>query len=106
MSKHALTAAIWWERLLSLEPVVVKGVIGALVTLGLIWGADFTALGDQLTQTADVLGTLVALLTPLWIRSSVTPAVRVVQVVRADGTVVAGSASPLPNGTPITDPPR
>jgi len=91
----------FWRRLLALEPAVIKGVIGALVALGLIWGADFTALGDQLTRTADVLGSIVAILTPLWIRQSVTPTSRVVSVANPDGAVVAGPASPLLDGTPV-----
>lgn len=66
--------ASWWRRLLATEPALVKGVIGALVALGLVWGVDFTALGDQLSRTADIVGSIVALLTPLWIRQSVSPA--------------------------------
>lgn len=90
-----------FKRLLATEPAIVKGAIGLLVALGLIWGFDFTQVGDQLAQTADVVGSLVALLTPVWIRASVRPDATVVQAIEPDGTVVAGPASPLPTGTVI-----
>lgn len=84
----------WWRRLLELEPAVIRGVIGALVSLGLIWGVDRTPWGDRLTQTADVLGALVALLTPLWVRAGVTPAGSVVaRVDPTTGDVVDGAAA-------------
>lgn len=92
-----------WKRLLKLEPAIVKGLIGLLVSLGLIWGVDLTSVGDQLSQTADVVGSIIALLTPLWIRTSVTPDAKVVASVDTHGTVVAGAASPLPTGT-VVDP--
>jgi len=101
---HALTpdtGKSWWSRLLTIEPAIVKGVIGALVALGLIWGVDLTPLGDQLTQTADILGSLVAILTPVWIRQSVTPDAKVVQTVEPDGRIVAGPASPAPTGSTL-----
>ncbi|WP_284252339.1 hypothetical protein [Litorihabitans aurantiacus] len=73
----------------------MRGVIGAVVALGLIWGVDLTPWGDRLTQTADVVGTLVLLLTPLWVRQGVTPAAAVVAKVDPDsGAVVAGPANP------------
>lgn len=90
-----------FKRLLATEPAIIKGAIGSLVSLGLIWGLDFTALGDQLSQSADVIGSLVFLLTPVWIRASVTPSSTVVQSQEPDGTVVAGPASPLPDGVVI-----
>jgi len=89
------------KRLLATEPAIVKGAIGALVSLGLIWGLDFTALGDQLSQSADVIGSLVFLLTPLWIRGSTYAAKTVVTAEDRFGVVVAGPASPLPDGTVI-----
>lgn len=88
------------KRLLATEPAIVKGAIGLLVALGLIWGLDFTTVGDQLSQTADVLGSLVALLTPVWIRASVTPSVAVVEEIK-HGVKVAGPANDLPDGTVI-----
>lgn len=101
---HALTpdtGKSWWSRLLTIEPAIVKGVVGALVALGLIWGVDLTPLGDRLTQTADILGSLVAILTPVWIRQSVTPDAKVVQTVEPDGRIVAGPASPAPTGATL-----
>lgn len=88
------------KRLLATEPAIVKGAIGFLVSLGLIWGLDFTALGDQLSQTADIVGSLIALLTPVWIRASVTPSVAVVEEIK-NGVKVAGPANDIPTGTPI-----
>lgn len=90
-----------WKRLLTIEPALVRGVIGAIVSIGLIWGLDFTGIGEQLAQTADIVGGLVVLLTAWWTRSAVTPAALVVEEVKPDGRVVAGEASPLPTGQTI-----
>lgn len=95
----------WWRKALALEPALVKGAIALVVAGLLIWGVDVSDVGDRIAQTADVLGALVALLSPLWIRQSVSPAARVVQTVLPDGTVVAGPASPLKTGTVIPDSP-
>lgn len=91
------------QRLLTIEPALVKGVIGALVSIGLIWGVDFTDLGEQIKDTADIVGGLVVLLTAWWTRSSVTPTALVVEQVDADGHRIAGPASPLPTGQKIQD---
>lgn len=91
-----------WKRLLTVEPALVRGVIGALVSIGLIWGVDFTGLGEQVAETADILGGLVVLLTAWWTRSSVTPSALVVEQVEPNGRVIAGEASPLPTGQVIT----
>ncbi len=97
---HAITPATdtpWWRRLIALEPAVVKGLIGLLVALALIWGVDLTPLGDRLSQSADVLGSIIALLTPLWIRGSVTPDALVVERAARDhdlgAVVLAGPAN-------------
>lgn len=87
-----------FKRLLATEPAIVKGAIGLLVALGLIWGFDFTQVGDQLAQTADVVGSLVALLTPVWIRASVRPDAVIVASKDKDGNTVAGPAHTLPDG--------
>lgn len=92
----------WWRRLLALEPAVVKGVVAALVLLAGVWGIDLADLGVQVEQTVTIIwGTLVPLLTSAWIRTSVTPSARVVEVVTPSGAVVAGPASPLRDGTPV-----
>lgn len=109
-AKHALPTADapLWRRLAALEPAVVRGLIGAVVALGLIWGIDLTALGDQLTATADILGTIALLLTPLWVRQATTPTSVVVEQVdrhmQYGAVVIAGPANDrLPEGEPIRD---
>lgn len=92
----------WLKKLVTMEPALVRGIVGALVAIGLVWGVDFTGLGEQISQTADIIGGLVALLTPWAIRAAVTPAALVVEEVKPDGTTVAGPASPLPTGQVIT----
>ena len=101
MSDHRALPTSWWHRLLTLEPAVVRGVIGALVALGLIWGLDLTDLGEKLTQTADVLGSLVALLTPLWVRQATSPAKLVEARVDGRGVTVAGPAAEVADGTEV-----
>jgi len=68
----------WLHHLAALEPALVRGAIGLAVAGLLIWGVDLTPLGDKLQATTDVLGGLVALLAPLWIRRAVTPAAAVI----------------------------
>jgi len=87
---------------LKFEPAVVKGIIGLVVAGLLIWGVDYTAVGEQLAATADIIGALIPLVTSLWIRQSVTPTVAVVEQVNSEGAVVAGPANELvPVGEPI-----
>lgn len=96
-----------WRRLLTLEPAVVRVVVGAIVAALLVWGVDLTDLGERIAATADILGgTLVPALTAWWVRSGVTPTAKVVQEVTADGLVIAGPASPLPTGARVLTPPE
>src|SRR4051794_10673440 len=102
MSRHVAPSAAWWRRLAVLEPAVVRGLIGAAVALGLIWGVDLTDLGDKLTRTADVVGSIVALLTPLWVRQATSPAVLVEARWDPDtGDTVAGPAALAVDGTVV-----
>lgn len=88
--------------LIAREPVVVRSAIGLFVSLGLIWGVDLAGIGEQLAQTVDIIAALVVLVSLAWARAGATPAHAVVAVVDPDGVTVAGPASPLPDGTPVT----
>jgi hypothetical protein len=67
-----------WRRLLSLEPALVRGAVGSVVTVGLVWGIDLSELGERVATTADVvLGTLLPLLAAWWIRGAVVPSAKV-----------------------------
>jgi hypothetical protein len=66
------------RQLVALEPALVRQCIGLVVAGLLIWGLDYTALGDQLEATADVVGALVAVMTQLWARAHTTPAAAVI----------------------------
>jgi hypothetical protein len=103
MAEHAaVITKPWWHRLLTLEPAIVRGVIGSLVALALVWGLDFTDLGEQLKESADIIGSLVALVTAWWTRSVVTPAGQVEARVDPDtGVTVAGPAHELATGTEV-----
>lgn len=97
MARHALSTT---QR----EPAVIAGtivaVIAAVITLVVAFGVNLTE-----TQTEAILGvaTVVApLLAALLIRPRVTPNGKVVETVQADGTHIAGPASPLPTGTVLT----
>lgn len=84
------------------EPAVWKGIIGLVVSGLLIWGVDLTDVGEKLSQTADVIGSLIPLLTAVWIRGSVTPNDKVAVTVEPGAPeTVAGPALPVPNGTPV-----
>ena len=88
--------------LIAREPVVVRSAIGLLVSLGLVWGVDLAGIGERLAQTVDIVAALVVLVSLAWARAGATPAKTVVAVVQPDGVTVAGPASPLPDGTPVT----
>lgn len=92
------------RRLLTLEPAVVRGVIGALVLVLALWGVDAADLGSRVEQTVLTVLALVPLVTAWWTRSAVTPNAKVAEAVEADGTRVAGPASPLPTGATIPSP--
>lgn len=105
----------WWQRVLHTEPAQLKGVIVALVSLGLIWGLDLTQLGSQLENSVDVVfGVLVPLLTAMWIRRSVYSPATVQRMVQeastapgiwvADGTATTGSTPQGSQDPPSGDP--
>lgn len=87
--------------LIAHEPVVVRTAIGLIVSLGLVWGVDLTNVGEQVAQTADILGALVALLGVAWARQGATPAATVVATREPSGALVAGPASDQATGSLI-----
>lgn len=89
------------RELVAHEPVVVRTAIGLIVSLGLVWGVDLTNVGEQVAQTADIVGALVALLGVAWVRQGVTPASTVVATREPSGAVVAGPASDEVTGSLI-----
>lgn len=86
------------RELVTREPVIIRTVITALVSIGLIWGLDFTELGNRLTETADLLGGLVAAIGLAWVRQGTSAAATVVATQEPSGAVVAGPASVKPTG--------
>ena len=90
-------------RILAMEPVAVQGVVRLafvlLATLGVTVSDEVS--GQVLAAIAAAYALLEAA-TTLWARSKATPDAKVVAVVEPDGTTVAGPASPLPDGTPVT----
>lgn len=88
--------------LIAREPVVVRTVIGLVVAGALVWGVDLTDLGERIAQTVEIVAAIVAALGLAWARQGAFAAKDVVAVVESDGTTVAGPASPLPDGTPVT----
>lgn len=88
--------------LIAREPVVVRTVIGLVVAGALVWGVDLSDVGERVAQTVEIVAAIVAALGLAWARQGATPSRDVVAVVEQDGTTVAGPASPLPDGTPVT----
>lgn len=89
--------------LIAHEPVVVRTAIGLIVSLGLVWGVDLTNVGEQVAQTADLVGALVLLLGVAWARQGATPAVEVVVTQEPSGALVAGPASAQTTGSLIDE---
>lgn len=100
------TQVPWWVA------VLVRGLKSFFQALGALWLPSWVVLTDVPWATvldgaaATALGTiLLALISHLPETQALTiPASAVVQVVHPDGTIVAGPASPLPDGTPIAQP--
>lgn len=90
------------RELVAHEPVVVRSLIGLVVAGALVWGVDIADLGERIAQTVEIVAAIVALLGLTWARQGAVAAKEVVAVVEPDGTTVAGPASPLPDGTPVT----
>ncbi len=103
MPDHALATAPWWKRLLTLEPALVRSVVGGVVYILALWGVDVAEVGDRLVASIIAALTIFTLV-GAWIRSSVRPDATVVQAVEPDGTVIAGPASALPTGMVISRP--
>jgi len=99
------TGTSWWAAAL------VRGVKSFAQAIVALAGPSWVLLSDVPWSTvidgaaaAAVGSVILGLIGKLPEAQPVTvPAVSVVQVVAPDGTVVAGPASPLPDGTPIVD---
>jgi len=87
--------------LIAREPVVVRTVIGLVVAGALVWGVDLSDVGERVAQTVEIVAAIVAALGIAWGRQGSAPMRDVVEVIAKDGTVVAGPASRLADGTPI-----
>lgn len=87
----------WWSKVLTLEPAVVHGVIGALVFILALWGVDVAGFGDRLDQTILTALGIIPLVTAWWTRGKVTPDAKVLEAVKQDSdgvyVVVAGPAA-------------
>lgn len=89
--------------LIAHEPVVVRTAIGLVVSLGLVWGVDLTNVGEQVAQSADIVGALVLLISVAWARQGSTPAATVVVTQEPSGALVAGPASVQTTGSLIDE---
>lgn len=85
------------------EPSVLTGTAVAVATAAIALLVSF-GLGLTLEQQNAILG-FIAVVAPiigsLLVRNKVTANSKVVETVEADGTRVAGEASPLPTGTVV-----
>jgi hypothetical protein len=97
MADHAATTVTQREPALSIG--AATAAVTALLALLTAFGVDLTQ-GQQVAILGVIAG-VGPLVAAFLTRSRVTPNGSIVQVVAGDGTVVAASASPLPNGTPI-----
>lgn len=90
-------------RLLAMEPVAVQGVVRlAFVLLATVGVTVSDEVSGQVLAFIAAAYALVEAASTLWARSKVRPDATVVAVVDEDGATVAGPASPLPDGTPVT----
>lgn len=103
MSEHTMDVEVapkigFWERLRTLEPAVVRGVVVALVFVVGLVGFNIADVGDKVVAGYTALFALVPLIQAWWTRGVVVPASQVVAVATSDGQAVAGPASPIQNG--------
>lgn len=87
-----------WQRLTTLEPALVRGVIFALVYVIGIVGFNVTDVGEKIVGAWTAIFAVLPLIQAWWTRSAVTPSSTVVASVALDGQVEAGPASPVPTG--------
>lgn len=88
-----------FERLRTLEPAVVRGVVVALVFVVGLVGFNIADVGEKVVAGYTALFALIPLIQAWWTRSAVVPASQVVAVAAPDGQVFAGPAAPEPDGT-------
>ena len=75
MGKYeAATAGLgWWERLRLLEPAMVRGIVGTVVAVFLLWGVDLTPWGDRVTGSWELIFAALPLVQAWWTRTVVSP---------------------------------
>lgn len=88
----------FWERLRTLEPALVRGVVVALVFVVGLVGFNIADVGDKVVAGYTAIFAVIPLIQAWWTRSAVVPASQVVAVVAPDGQALAGPASPVPDG--------
>lgn len=88
-----------FERLRTLEPAVVRGVVVALVFVVGLVGFNIADVGEKVVAGYTALFAVIPLIQAWWTRSAVVPASQVVAVAAPDGQVFAGPAAPEPDGT-------
>lgn len=87
-----------WERLITLEPALVRGVIFALVYVIGIVGFNVTDVGEKIVGAWTAVFAVLPLIQAWWTRSAVYASSTVVASLARDGQVEAGPASDEPNG--------
>lgn len=99
MAKHAAVT----DR----EPAVVigliTGVVGAVIALLVAFGVELSK--DQITAILGLFAAVAPIAAAVWTRTKVTPSDAVVARISpdpAESRIVAGPASTLTDGTPVT----
>lgn len=88
----------WWQKFLTMEPALARGIAGFLVLVAANVGVHAeTQIEAGLTIFLALLS-LVPLIQAWWTRPAVTANGKVVAVVEPDGQVAAGPASTVADG--------
>lgn len=91
------------QRILTFEPTLARAIVMTVVLVAGLVGLNLTEVGDAVVTGWTAIFALFPLIQGWWTRPAVTANAKVEIAKEEDGTLIAGPASPLPDGTVITD---
>lgn len=101
-AKHAAPQEeAWWQKVMRLEPSLVRGVALFVVAVAANVGLQIADQVEGWVQLVLMLLSLAPLIQAWWTRTVVTPSNQSAVVVAVDGQLVAGPALQAADGEPV-----
>jgi len=78
MAEHTKPGETWWQRILTLEPAVLRGFLLSLAAMLALVTGHTVIDDDAITVVLDAFAGLTALVSAFWTRGAVVPVAKVV----------------------------